>query len=151
MAASPEIELAPARPEPVLARPPHRSRALPYSLFGAAVLIALLARPMVVGRTFVAWDWNPHAWYIWHQAEALRATGLPTLFAHDTPGVFDSHYAFYGGTFYVLGGLLTLLVGSANSVVVIIYVAGFVAAYGWASGPPAPPPCCSSRCRTTWR
>jgi hypothetical protein len=130
MATSPEIGLAPARPEPATERPSHRPRALFYSLFGAAVLIALLARPMVIGRTFVAWDWNPHAWYIWHQAEALRATGLPTLFAHDTPGVFDTHYAFYGGTFYVLGGLMTLLVGSADSVVTIIYVAGFVAAYG---------------------
>jgi hypothetical protein len=41
------------------------------------VVIALLARPMVFGRTFVGWDWYSHQWYIWHQAGALEGALAP--------------------------------------------------------------------------
>jgi hypothetical protein len=99
-------------------------------LIGAAVLIAVLARPMVIGRTFVGWDWYPHEWFIWHQAESLKATGLPTLFSHNQVGVFVPHFAFYGGTLYALAGALTLVTGDPNSAMVIMFVLAFVAAYG---------------------
>jgi hypothetical protein len=97
---------------------------------GAAVLIAVLARPMVFGRTFIGWDWYPHQWFIWHQAESLKATGLPTLFSHDPVGVFVPHFAFYGGTLYAIAGALTLLTGDAGSAMVILFIFGFVACYG---------------------
>ena len=82
---------------------------------GAAVLIAVLARPMVFGRTFIGWDWYPHQWFIWHQAESLKATGLPTLVLHGYDAVFVPHFAFYGGTLNAVAGALTLLTGDANS------------------------------------
>jgi hypothetical protein len=103
----------------------------PYiGLLGAAILIAVLARPMVIGRTFIGWDWYPHQWYVWHQAEALKATGLPTLFSHNNIGVFVPHFAFYGGTLYAVAGALTILTGDANSAMVILFIAAFAACYG---------------------
>jgi hypothetical protein len=98
-------------------------------LVGAALLIAVLARPMVFGRTFIGWDWYPHQWYVWHQAGSLRANGVPSLFAYST-GVFSPVYAFYGGTLYAVAGILTLIVGDPGSAMVIVFVLGFVAAYG---------------------
>ncbi|MET0602143.1 MAG: hypothetical protein ABW167_09165 [Baekduia sp.] len=113
-------------------RPRNGGRARYIGLVGAAVLIAVLARPMVIGRTFVGWDWYPHQWFIWHQAESLKATGLPTLFAHDFSGVFVPHFAFYGGTLYALAGALTLVTGDAGSAMVILIILGFAACYaGW--------------------
>jgi hypothetical protein len=97
---------------------------------GAVVLIAVLVRPMVFGRTFIGWDWYPHQWFIWHQAESLKATGLPSLFSHSQGAVFVPHFAFYGGTLNALAGALTLLTGDANSAMVILFVCGFVACYG---------------------
>jgi hypothetical protein len=106
------------------------SRVRYLGLVGAAVLIAVLARPMVIGRTFIGWDWYPHQWFIWHQAESLKATGLPTLFSHDPIGVFVPHFAFYGGTLYAVAGALTLLTGDAGSAMVILLIFGFAACYG---------------------
>jgi hypothetical protein len=105
-----------------------RSRSLGWA--GAAILIAIMARPMVIGRTFVGWDWYPHEWFIWHQAESLKATGLPTLFSHNSLGVFVPHFAFYGGTLYVVAGALTLVTGDPNSAMVILIIAAFAACYG---------------------
>jgi hypothetical protein len=106
------------------------SRTRYLGMVGAAVLIAVLARPMVIGRTFIGWDWYPHQWFIWHQAESLKATGLPTLFSHDPIGVFVPHFAFYGGTLYAVAGALTLLTGDAGSAMVILFIFGFIACYG---------------------
>jgi hypothetical protein len=105
-------------------------RARYLGLVGAAVLIAVLARPMVIGRTFVGWDWYPHQWYIWHLAESLKATGLPTLFSHDLSGAFVPHFAFYGGTLYAIAGALTLVTGDAGSAMVILIILAFAACYG---------------------
>jgi hypothetical protein len=99
---------------------------------GVVMLLALLARPMVIGRTFVGWDWYSHQWYIWHQAGSLKATGLPSLFAHDPSAVFISHYAFYGGTLYTLAGVVTVIVGDAGTAMVLVLIGAFAAAYaGW--------------------
>ena len=95
------------------------------------LLIALLVRPMVWGRTFIGWDWYPHVWYIWHQAASLEAShGIPSLFSYDTPNVFVAHYAFYGGTLYWFSGALSLLVGSPATAMVLGFVMAFAASYG---------------------
>lgn len=95
------------------------------------LLIALLVRPMVWGRTFIGWDWYPHLWYIWHQAGSLEANhGIPSLFSYDTPNVFVPHYAFYGGTLYWFSGLVSLLVGSPATAMVLGFVMAFAASYG---------------------
>ena len=98
-------------------------------LIGAALLIAVLARPMVIGRTFVGWDWYPHQWYVWHQAGSLKANGIPSLFAYST-GVFSPVYAFYGGTLYAITGAVSLVVGHPGSAMIIMFIGGFAAAYG---------------------
>lgn len=95
------------------------------------LLIALLVRPMVWGRTFVGSDWYPHLWYVWHQAGSLEANhGIPSLFSYDTPNVFVPHYAFYGGTLYWFSGALTLLVGSPATAMVLVFAMAFAAGYG---------------------
>ncbi|WP_445151447.1 hypothetical protein [Baekduia sp. Peel2402] len=97
---------------------------------GAAVLIALVVRPMVLGRTFIGWDWYPHQWYVWHQAHSIRANLMPSLFAHDTIAVFNPHYAFYGGTLYALAGCVTLVVGDPGAAMVIVLALAFAGGYG---------------------
>jgi hypothetical protein len=94
------------------------------------LLIAVLVRPMVFGRTFVGWDWYSHEWYIWHQAGSLKANFLPSLFAHNPNALFNPHFAFYGGTLYTLAGALTVLTGDPNAAMVIVFSLGFAAAYG---------------------
>ncbi len=96
----------------------------------AAVVIFVCTYPMIAGRAsqlgnggFVGFDWFAHLWYIWHQEESLRAHILPSYFAHNASGVFDPHYAFYGGTLYALTGAVSVLIG---------HDAAFVAAWIWA-------------------
>jgi hypothetical protein len=96
----------------------------------AAVVIFICAYPMIAGRAaklgdggFVGFDWFAHLWYIWHQEESLRAHLLPSYFAQNTSGVFDPHFAFYGGTLYALTGLVSIALG---------HEAAFAAAWIWA-------------------
>jgi hypothetical protein len=96
----------------------------------AAVVIFICTYPMIAGRAsvlgdggFIGYDWFAHLWYIWHQEESLRAHLLPSYFAHNASGVFDPHYAFYGGTLYTLTGLVSVVIG---------HEAAFVAAWIWA-------------------
>lgn len=97
---------------------------------GALVVLAILVRPMVIGRTFVGWDWYQHQWYIWHQAESIKANGLPSLFAYDRWAVFNPHFAFYGGTLYALTALPAIVLGDAGAAMVITIILAFAAAYG---------------------
>jgi hypothetical protein len=96
----------------------------------AAAVIYLCTFPMIDGRAadirgggFIGFDWFAHLWYIWHQEESLRAHLLPSYFAHNASGVFDPHYAFYGGTLYTVTGLVSVVIG---------HEAAFVAAWIWA-------------------
>jgi hypothetical protein len=109
------------------------SRRVDGRLVGVAavvLLIAVLVRPMVFGRTFVGWDWYSHEWYIWHQAGSLKANLLPSFFAHNPNALFNPHFAFYGGTLYTLAGALTVLTGDPNAAMVIVFSLGIAAAYG---------------------
>jgi uncharacterized membrane protein len=99
-------------------------------VLGAVLVIALVARPMVFGRTFIGWDWYPHQWYVWHQAHSIQANLMPSLFAYDAAGVFNPHYAFYGGTLYALTGIVTLVVGDPGAAMVLVLVLAFVGGYG---------------------
>lgn len=107
-----------------------RLRSGVLQVLGATVLIALLVRPMVFGRTFVGWDWYPHQWYVWHQAHSIQANLMPSLFSYDTTAVFNPHYAFYGGTLYALAGYITLVVGDPGAAMVIVLVLAFAGGYG---------------------
>jgi hypothetical protein len=96
----------------------------------AAAVIYVCTFPMIAGSAaeprnggFVGFDWFAHLWYIWHQEESLKAHLLPSFFAQNTSGVFDPHFAFYGGTLYTLTGLVAVVIG---------HDAAFVAAWIWA-------------------
>jgi hypothetical protein len=102
----------------------------------AAVVIFICAYPMIGGRAselrnggFVGFDWYAHLWYIWHQEESLRAHLLPSYFAHNASGVFDPHYAFYGGTLYALTALVSVAVGH-DAAYVVAWIWAFMMAYG---------------------
>ena len=102
----------------------------------AAVVIFICTYPMIAGRAsqlgdggFVGFDWFAHLWYIWHQEESLRAHVLPSYFAHNASGVFDPHYAFYGGTLYALTAMVSVVVGH-DAAFVVSWIWAFMMAYG---------------------
>jgi hypothetical protein len=83
----------------------------PVLLLVAAAIVLAVSWPLLLGFDDPPWDWWPHLWYSWHQGGAIKAGGLPSLFAHDDTSVFDAHFAFYGGTLYALTGALSVVVG----------------------------------------
>jgi hypothetical protein len=95
----------------------------------ASAVIALLLQPAFSASQRPE-DWYQHIWYVWHQGESIRANKVPSLFAYNTPALFNPHYAFYGGTLYAAVGSLGLLLGSAQTAFNISVVAAFAAAYG---------------------
>jgi hypothetical protein len=102
----------------------------------AAVVIFICTYPMIAGRAsqlgsggFVGFDWFAHLWYIWHQEESIRAHILPSYFAHNASGVFDPHYAFYGGTLYAVTGLVSVILGH-DAAFVASWIWAFMMAYG---------------------
>jgi hypothetical protein len=102
----------------------------------AAVVIFICTWPMIDGRAaelrdggFIGFDWFAHLWYIWHQEESLRAHLLPSYFAHNASGVFDPHFAFYGGTLYTLTGAVSVLIGH-EAAYVTAWIWAFMMAYG---------------------
>jgi hypothetical protein len=99
---------------------------------GAPVLlIGVLAWPMLFTNSYFVEDWLNHLWYMWHQSLAIRENHLPSLFLNYSERVFYPHYAFYGGTIYVLAGVLSLLLGNAPmETYVLTYLLSFAASYG---------------------
>ncbi len=106
-----------------------RRLSAPAEVVGALALIVLLTRPLLFGGSDRGVDFYTHYWYVWHQGEALRDGG-PTLWLHNTSGVFSALYAFYGGTLYVLTGALALLMGSTLHAYVLSFLLAFAASYG---------------------
>ncbi len=95
----------------------------------AAVIIGICAWPLTNAKVFYFTDWFVHLWYAWHQEGSLRAHGLPSLFAHDAAGVFDPHFAFYGGTLYTITGAVALVVGH-DAAYLATWLLAFAMAYG---------------------
>jgi hypothetical protein len=114
-------------------RPSPRWRATKWTELVGVILAALVVftvvRPMLWNGTFIAYDWFPHLWYIEHQAGSLRANGLPSLFVHNSAGVFEPHFAFYGGTLYALAALAALAVDSPEVAFVAAWIFAVVGAY----------------------
>ncbi len=101
----------------------------------AAVVIFICSYPMIQGRAaalgnggFVGFDWFAHLWYIWHQEASLKAHLLPSFFAQNASGVFDPHFAFYGGTLYTLTGLVAIVIGH-DAAFVVAWIWAFMMAY----------------------
>jgi hypothetical protein len=95
------------------------------------LLVGVLAWPMLFTSGDFNEDWAHHLWLIWNQSLALRDNHLPSFFLNTVYSVFYPQYAFYGGTLYVIGGALSLVLGGAQiETYVSIYLLGFAAAYG---------------------
>ena len=95
----------------------------------AALVIGICGWPLANAKVFYFTDWFVHLWYAWHQEGSLRAHGLPSLFAHDGAGVFDPHFAFYGGTLYTITGAMALVVGH-QAAYLATWLLAFAMAYG---------------------
>lgn len=95
----------------------------------AALVIGICAWPLLGAKTSYLPDWFVHLWYVWHQEGSLRAHGLPSLFAHYPLGVFNPHFAFYGGTLYAITGALALVIGH-HAAFVATWLLAFAMVYG---------------------
>ena len=100
----------------------------------AAVMLLVvvgLSWPMIATKSGMAQDWPNHLWFLWQQGLNIQRNGVPSLFLTMGNVIFYPFYAFYGGTLYTLGGLLSLALGDAPvKAYVLMYMAGFVAAMG---------------------
>jgi len=97
-----------------------------------ALSAALWLPLLLTDRTYYS-DWANHLYYTARQAESLRGLGRPSYFLHsDLSGPFYPYYAFYGGTLYVLTGLLAVLSGSVHLAYAAAFGAGFAMAHGGA-------------------
>jgi len=95
-------------------------------------LILFLTRLAFLQHRHFAGDLINDAWYIQHQADALRTMHAPSLYLHTSLAAFYPIFAFYGGTLFVVAAALSLLTGSAYVAEAIVYVGAFGAAYaGW--------------------
>jgi hypothetical protein len=98
--------------------------------FPPIALIVLLTRPMLFEGSFSSNGLN-ELWFMWHQSLTIRANHAPSLFLDDSSTVFYPLYAFYGGTIFVLGGVLSLVLGDAPlQAYILTYLLAFAAAYG---------------------
>jgi hypothetical protein len=94
------------------------------------VLIVLLTRPMVFEGSFSA-DGLNDLWFMWHQSLSIRSSHMPSLFLDHSETVFYPLFAFYGGTIFALGGVLSLALGNAPlQAYTLTYVIAFAASYG---------------------
>jgi hypothetical protein len=122
---------------PIRGRPSIRPSAIgpllvPVALVGApALLIGVLAWPILFSDSIFNGDWINHLWYLWHQSLTIRANHWPSLFLNYSRAVFYPYYAFNGGTVYALVGTVSLLVGDAPlDTYIATYLLAFGAAYG---------------------
>jgi hypothetical protein len=99
------------------------------SVLGVALVVFLLVRPMLWGHDFVGFDWYTHLWYIWHQEESIKQNLVPSLYNFNQTGIFDPHFAFYGGTLYVLAALIALVTGHVAAFA-ITWIMAFAMAEG---------------------
>jgi hypothetical protein len=101
------------------------------SIAAPVLLIGALSWPMLFTNGVPGQDWANQLWRMWNQSLALRANHLPSFFLVYSHSVFYPEYAFYGGTLFAVGGLLSLLLGDAPiAAYVVSYMLGFAAAYG---------------------
>lgn len=104
---------------------------------GVVVLVvALVMQPMLATSREYGQDWANHLWLIWKQGAAWSEEGAPTLFLNADPmGAFYPMFAFYGGTLYAVGGLLSsVLNGSAVVAYLAMWIFALLMAYlglGW--------------------
>ncbi len=110
---------------------PAAVRRTPAWLISAVVGLAVLSPALLTQRAFGS-DWGNHAWLMWAQGESLRSLGKPTFFLQ-TETAFEPWFAFYGGTLYVLGGALGIVLGPLTAYLVlhVVIVAAALGGFVW--------------------
>jgi hypothetical protein len=99
-------------------------------LIPAGVILCFLAPILFTDRTFAS-DWGNHYWLIHMQGLNISSLGGPSIYLQSSLGAFYPYYAFYGGTFYAVTGLLADLFDTEFAV--LLATAGAIAAnyLGW--------------------
>jgi hypothetical protein len=94
---------------------------VPITLFG----------PMALHWSAFAIDWGNHLFLVATMEHSIRTLGHPSYFLHSSEtGLYFPFFAFYGGTLYTLGGLLSIVMGSPVRAYVASYALCFIATYG---------------------
>jgi hypothetical protein len=100
-------------------------------LVAVVLVLGALTWPLLFTYSGFAGDWDHHMWLLWHQSLSIESGHFPSLFLNSSYSVFYPLYAFYGGTLYAVGGLLSLALGGAPvQAYVLIYILDFTAALG---------------------
>lgn len=96
----------------------------------AGVTLCFLAPILFTDKTFAS-DWGNHYWLIYMQGQNIGALGEPSIYLQSTLGAFYPYYAFYGGTFYAVTGLISHLFDT--DLAVLLATAGALTAnyLGW--------------------
>ena len=102
-----------------------------YWLIPIAVIVLLMSPMIFTGRSFHL-DWLGHLWYLSYQYAGIDQDGIPDIFINSDPfGLFYPHYLFYGGTLYVIGAYIAVIMGgNPTAAYISLYAFGFVMAYG---------------------
>ncbi len=93
-------------------------------------LLAMLLWPIITAGARLQGDYPTDTWLIMHQADSLHQGVFPSYFLHSNGGIFYPVFAFYGGTLFVLAGVISLVVGSAWTAQALVYLLALAAAYG---------------------
>jgi hypothetical protein len=97
---------------------------------GVAALLVLLTWALLTDVSRLNADFPPATWMLAHQADALRHGTFPSLTLTSPWAAFYPTFAFYGGTLFAFGAVITQLVGSAIAAQTILYLLALAAAYG---------------------
>ena len=103
---------------------------------GVPALLVLITWTLLTDASHLSPDFPADAWFMAHQADALRHGTFPSLTLTSPYAAFYPVFAFYGGTLFAFGGMIALLVGSAMAAEIIVYLLVLAAAYGGGSGSP---------------
>jgi hypothetical protein len=101
-------------------------------LLAATVAVLMVAAPLLFTNSGFALDFTNHLWLSWIAGKAFIQLGHPTYFVNTSnTGVFYPHFAFYGGTLYVITGVLGELMGGHPILsYVLITTLAIAGAYG---------------------
>jgi len=96
----------------------------------AGAILCLLLPILFTDRTFAS-DWGNHSWLVYMQGLNIGVFHEPSIYLQSTLGAFYPYYAFYGGTFYAVSGLVAKIF-STEFAVLLSYAGAIAASYlGW--------------------
>jgi hypothetical protein len=113
--------------------PSPRALARLAAVLAPVAMLTALTWPLLFTSSGFSGDWEHHLWMMWHESISMKTTIFPTFFINSSYSAFYPMFAFYGGTLYAFGAILSLAMGGAPvTAYVLVYLAGFVAAFaGW--------------------